>query len=283
MNILDLKWPERLNLNYCDLHLQAKFNNKTYEGHGTSDDFDTAMQIAFVECLERFVRELKDLETTNGLAGHISLEKAIRSSKNELIERHIFLKHFKSQSKFPRTNKYKTNERINSITSYLKSKNMEIVISIIDVNSAESFCLVTLLGFSSERKFGMILGSAFSDSEEYSIEKALIEALRFYIYVVDNPDYSDYDENEFLSLDKPNFEDHGRLALNLEYARWFKNTFIGEDERSNIDINEEINIDVYDSVINDDVPVKFVRASSSSLHNLYVGKQSDDLKPHPFR
>ena len=283
INILDLSWPKRLNLSYCDLHLEAKFNGKVYEGRGTADDFDTALQIAFVESLERSVRETKNLETTNGLAGHSSLEEAIQSSKNELIERHIFLNYFKSALKFPQAKSYKTNNKINSIINYLKSNNVEVVVSIIEVNNEKHFCLVSLFGFNVAKKFGMIIGSALTNSEEKSVEKALTESIRFYVYIADNPEYGYYDENDFSSLTKPNFEDHGRLALNLDYAQWFKNTYFDERERSFIQINQDINIEVYNDIFTEDIPIKFVRACSPTMYDLYVGKQANDLKPHPFR
>ncbi|MEK7358619.1 MAG: hypothetical protein AAB250_19390, partial [Bdellovibrionota bacterium] len=84
----------------------------------------------------------------------------------------------------------------------------------------------------------------------------------------------------------PSFEDHGRLALDSEYAKWFRDNLIQIDPNAQSysetvsDIEYEI---VNQSSLSGKAPLYFVRATSKNVHQLSCGISNLSKKPHPFR
>jgi hypothetical protein len=79
-------------------------------------------------------------------------------------------------------------------------------------------CLCVIDGRDQQNPFGFLIGAAVRASLQDSIVPAFVEATRRAYSLIEIGDEKPIDLGAFMSLERPTFGDHGRLALDLEYA-----------------------------------------------------------------
>jgi hypothetical protein len=272
-----LKWIDDFKILQTDISSEFIFDNQLYIGRGTDLKSDTAILKSFSECIERFGVCYFNLQTTNGVACHPDLNIATQNAYEELIERHLFLNHFHSGIPF-----YKTKPTLILLKQFAKSfeilikENIELNFFLLLESSELYSVMVVASGF--ERTYlpwGYTFGMGTSKEVNIAFEKALIENLRklsFYIKL--KSPIETLSLEKFKSIPNPNFDSHGKLALDLDYAESIKFLFSETGFKStslNLGGVENAEYNLQQIELFKDLPLALAKTTSVEAQSLYVG------------
>lgn len=268
-----LSWIDDLVPGLTDVNVVLQKDGNRYSGWGFGDTADLALTKALAELFERIVLQEYQFATSNGFAAHSSVVDAGRNAIREMYERDLFLCHFLTRTPLSRRSDDLINrsglERMQTwfekqgVTFSLHRLGLYGVVAVLD-------------GRGARHPFGLIFGAAVKDNQLEAALSASIEACRDGARLLakgENGPREAIALSEFLNIQDPSFSDHGRLALDLEYTasiRWF----IEGNEEFQIDNRlHEVSVTEVDprAIEFVDLPLKFVKAKSEMLQDLFVG------------
>lgn len=263
-------------LGISDIEAEIEIYGQKYRGRGTAFDQGIALKKACSESIERFFLHKNRFPTSNGMATHINNESAIKTATLELIERDLFLCRHLTKTPFLKLNF--SNKLIDQVKNLLKDQNINLSFySMGKVNSIQAV-LCTIEGLSSKTPFGYIIGTSSGDFE-CAVESAFLEAYR---------NFAHHKGDQAITLDlffkkssekKIEFTDHGSLALDIEYAKDYKNIFFNSDQTK--ERNELIDLNLCTDILSlkdtpfEDAPLSVVRVFSSNLQHMFTGNTSE--------
>jgi len=304
LEITETLWPEKYEIDLCDTRAQIKIEDKTYFGSGSDNIKDLAILKSFSEAVERFYLLKSKLKTSNGISCHINYDLAFQTSKNELLERDLFLCHFLTKTPFlpvsppPEfsakflTSRLKSQFELEKIeidffTSNRKMKNVEFLVRAIN-------------GLNCIKPFGLIIGSAAKTEFNFQyglhelFEKSFIEAMRQFDFHYNMNPIQTLSINEFSKLKVQTFNDHAKLGLSTDYANKIQFLFDRSFELTkkasmpkSLDVKEMNSNDLYFSETlkysseNHDagflnLPLRVLGLECSELQNLFTGTTTID-------
>jgi len=91
---------------------------------------------------------------------------------------------------------------------------------------------------------------------------------------------------KFREIDQASLEDHGRLGLDLEYASWFRKTYVIEEQQldEHLEIPSSIEFEtILPGTERNRFPLFVVRSSASNTYDLPVDLGKARRIAHPFR
>lgn len=228
MNWTKYTWPQSWWPQISDYSCSIKFMNNTYIGRGTDLNDKISLIKSFSEAAERLVGQYNNLETSNGMSAHLTMELSKQNAEFELIERDIFLLHFYAQIPFTQFNdseKYKIIQHYPFINKFIEMGIDFYFCKLIEEKEKIGVC-VFAFGENYHIPWGMCFGSAVSSSLQMAFSKSLIECLRHLIPLISEECQQDLNLDEFNNLKHHDAEEHFKLGLNLDYADWFKKCFL---------------------------------------------------------
>lgn len=284
-----------------DIGILIKVNEKTYYGRGSDTNEETAYCKALSEAIERSILSIYNLKNTNGLAIHPNFRIAAKNAKDELIERDAFFCHYLLDKGFHQIKI--TSKKINEAVSLV---NCKVTFYELCQSDGSIGILCSINGKEYVKPFGNILGTAYGQGIEEVAEKALIEALRMFIFFCSSSTKLPMSEQEFLSVQDVDFSHHGKLALDLNYSKEFE-IFLNNCK---ISMNSNFPDEIFQTTVLDqslfpipEIPLFFVNVKSELLQNIYTGPTIEkeinwfrlsqvngksmsistiNLRPHPF-
>lgn len=275
LKIDELTWVREFIPNSFDIVANVNINSKDWTGHGFANTKDLALKKAVSEVMERAIA-LNYVNTSNGIASHTDLELAKQNALNELIERDLFLSHFFTRTPFVKNSK--NDELIpTSIKEYIYANGDQIGIYELKKNNiGEGYvCLI-----SNGASWGGILGLSFGEPNKKNelVLKAVVEAFRQYRYeIVTNKFQNKITLNEFKSLGKWTFSNHGNLVQDVEYYQQINDLFPLRDSKINESyVQYKMNMfsfEVFKRPLNDflDCPLHVVRCNAEDIQQLLPG------------
>jgi hypothetical protein len=278
-------WTKTLPTHAFDIQCSFVRNGKHYVGRGTEEDKDLAIIKSTAEMLERFfLDQLKEADSSNGVAVHTEVKIAEISALCELLERDSFFCHYLTKTPFKEIeiSSFPDSPLLQGILTLLRSHGAEIRIGQMRTDSRFSSVVCAIFGLSAQSPFGMTLGTSVKLTVEQALESALIEAARSAIAYLLNPQLlnTKKDSNDNSTFSCP--EDHLRLGLNIDYAIQFREMFFERHWAQFESLGSEIDFDkvsissfkpeLFDGSICMSPPIFMARASSDSLINLFFGE-----------
>lgn len=305
LEIEELDWTKNLKSPLYDFNTIVRVEGEKFYGRGTDKFRDLALKKSIAEAVERsIIKELK-LNSSNGVAVNTDVESAKASALFELVERHIFLSYFISCTPFSKLNKNEISCTLTKdLIDFVESKDGTISISILQVKKVGYFCLASVHGLKRTPSFGLILGSSFSKCRSDAELKAVVESVRTFAHVSSLKKVESINEREFLDLTAPTFEDHGKLALNIDYANKINEKLFcfSVTDRNFLEVEiKHIEYNIFDCKNSSlKIPLYLVRSSGDSFQNLFsgatkpnlinkkaieslIGKFTPNFEVHPFR
>lgn len=272
-------WIEDLMPGWTDVHCTIEAHGQTLHGWGAGATDDLALCKALAEALERAVLLSTNAQNSSGFAAHLTPQGARQNALRELVERDLFLCHF-----YTRTPLSAFVSQIENCMWLEKSqawaKQNGLNIQFYHLGNAGAVCAVS--GTSIQRPFGFVIGASVKDDTEQSALSALIEAARRSVrYLLRQSSSDALSLSGFLALKHPTFNDHGRLALDLDYASKVASLFAHEPP-SNLSHKD---LQIPEVKVNDlnwpdqsmqDCPFYFAQAVSSDSQSLFIGEPSVD-------
>jgi len=218
LRITTLDWPGQYFPGLNDIEAAMVFHGSKFSGRGADQSPEIALYKAIVESIERIVCR-NHMISTQGVAGHLSIEQAKDNAYLEFIERYAYGLHIQELRPFKPIISYqrkifKTNGNVLNLNLHaLKMISPENLNSIVFI--AE--------GISTSESFGGVLGLACERDEQIAIKKASIECFRNLIPAINGI----FDDNIFDdSVDNsPNFSGVKTL-LDPNYCSNFLDQFI---------------------------------------------------------
>jgi hypothetical protein len=277
--LLDIKiehlgWIRNLIPTLTDVTVQLKFGGKIWYGWGSDESEDIALTKALAEVAERLVMQERGFLTSNGIAAHISAQDASIAAVNELRERDLFLCHFYSNTSFAEA-KLTDDFGLTGVREWFKNYGVSFHLYHLGPNGF----LAVLDGREAMYPFGYVMGAALKVGSVASARSAAIEAARSGYWLLEDPGrILPLSMKQFLNLERPKFKDHGRLALNPDYAKKISHLF-GNPSAMMAQSNEDIEFNLEQFRLQapefNDCPLYFARASSDKLQNLFLGQPTD--------
>jgi len=222
LNFTDLNWPTKYGLNFFDVEANFKFLGNNYEGRGSSSiSRDHGIEVAFTEAYERMVIDFNKLNSSNGIASHVELEKAQYNALSEAIERTIFFISFYSKNRFGKV--------------FKKSRINNDLLSEIFLGQARwsNEVFYVTASYITLDEGGVILGLGCSNTIEKSLEKSNREVMRFYSHHKSEP-FQSIDMESFFKIKLFDVIDHARLYLDSTVAN--KLTFSENNDYLSLDL-----------------------------------------------
>jgi ribosomal protein S12 methylthiotransferase accessory factor YcaO len=273
-----LTWPKKLGFSLWDIQVQMTFEGRHYFGRGSGPSEEKAFTKALCEAIERISLQQHGFSTSNGMACHLDLAKAKQFAAFELIERDLFFCHFFSQTPFLLFSQHHLSQLhlplFQSLQKYPHLR--EITFRVYNLGECPEWntVLVCAFGENHSQPFGFVFGSSCKENLTQAIESATVESLRHLMFVLQA------DRNQILMTEELfqqknhwSFEDHGHLALDMNYFEKIRHLFpLTESPYSppNIFLPRMEDISFQELTF---VPAPFhvVKASSSSLQDLFLG------------
>lgn len=273
INISRLSWPVKYNLPIYDYQFTFTKFNQIFIGRGVSRIEEDALTKAVSESIERYLCKKFKFNNTSGLAVHKNDEAGIQVAKNELLERDLFFCHFLTKTKMKELNNQFLNESCHKLLDFFKTHGAHP--ALYKMGGEEMFAVCAIItGFESHlTRFGVIVGSACSNSYCMSAEKALYECMIDFISIIENGSKS-IPLKSFLKLNSPGPHSHLRLGRNCEYAKKFLGSYKIDFNFNSIKSGE---LDIKTSIIEEEfssLGLKFYVASGEQLQPLYFGQTS---------
>lgn len=274
LQVEELSWIKKYYPNMFDITASISIDGERWYGRGHSQDKDTALIIALSEAIERCVG-LQKYQSSNGIATHTDVDSARINSRNELLERDLFLSHFLTRTAYACEKDY---EFINASAVKFITSNNDKVRLFRTWPSNYGVCYIVLIY--GEPMWGAIFGHCFGDQDaEILIEKAFLEAFRQYYHKrANNLLNTNYTLADFCNRSKWDFTDHELLALNVDYFAEIKKLFpnVSTDTHGSVAYRrDEFQVEILkpQNLLLCDSPFVSVRTTSVYAQN---------LKPGPF-
>lgn len=286
-------WVNRLKLaTDIELHsfsCEVNINGLKVKGFGKDKKQDIAIKKSIIEAIERVLIHEYNLETSNGVAGHVIFDLAKKNAINELIERDLFLCHFLTKIPYQEISDELIKPELKKIQYFLEKHKIKISLFYL----GEVGCLGLLDGQYADRSFGYIVSSSYSESIESAIENTVFNLTQSGFYRLnENNDLSDQmplSIEDFKCIKHPNFKHHGLLALHQDYVNSI--SFLFENKKNEIqdrDQNQNQNQKYHlgrpfnrDTIVCNNlvssyavlknIPAHFVQAQSKQAQNLFLG------------
>lgn len=256
--------------NIVDVGISIRIDGKSFYGRGTDYLERVAYCKAFSEAIERAAMNSFQIENSNGLAVHYSIEKAKKNAKYELLERDAFLCKFLLNSGLK-----KINSNFKVLIKRLKDQGIDLNFFEMCRAHDNVGILCVANGGRREIPFGSIIGTSYDDNYNLAEEKSLIEVLRTLSHLDSKKEVGSLSEEEFLLLENINFSHHGQLALNIQYSNKLcniiNNPIINVESNS---VDHDFTYECYDlnKIGIQGLPLFLIQAKNSNLQQLYVGK-----------
>ncbi|MBX3023094.1 MAG: YcaO-like family protein [Bdellovibrionales bacterium] len=257
-----------------DVHCTMTVDGRRIDSWGWENSEDLALCKAFSEGLERIVFLQSGQKTSNGFASHIHQEAAHKNAKMEVVERDLFLCHYLTGTPMHSFLPPEEWLWIDAVNSWSNERKIET--TFFNIANICMVCVIT--GHKSQTPFGMTIGSSANENIEFAAQSSFVEAARQATVFISraNPDDA-LSIQSFQSLEKPNFTDHGRLALHIEYWKSVTHLFDGlpsvkpmqcQPLDKNSLSSERIDLNLLNL---SNCPFVFARAFSNHAQNLWTG------------
>ncbi|MFZ4402870.1 MAG: YcaO-like family protein [Pseudobdellovibrionaceae bacterium] len=284
----DLTWIQNVFPGWVDVFSKIEINGTSVSGWGADQDPTTALTKSIAECLERYVlHKNKNFLTSNGMAAHTGPEKARLNAGFELLERDLFLCHFYTQT--PLAPFAEQNLNAYPWISSAKKFAEDIRFRMTFYRLGPSGAVCTLDCMQSNEPLGYVISSAYKSTVEESLRSSFIESARRAFLLNDkdkinsSPSITALALADFLQIPQPTFGDHGRLALDPNYASQYLNPlFRNLDSGPQMDVVEihfsDLNIEMipWCSPHSSPCPFYFARATSTKVQNLFLGQPTNN-------
>lgn len=301
VKIESAEWIGEILPGWTDICCTVNFGDREVVAWGASDSTDVALLKAFAEAAERGVFLKGSAGTSNGFAAHLNREDARKNALNELLERDLFLCHFLTNTPFKSldVSLLKDSSQIARINAF--STRLGLRTRYFHLGRSGVLCVCD--GLFNQPKVGFVVGASYKEDINLSFLGATVETLRqahFNEKLRVNRQLKVLTLSQFSELAQPRFEDHGALALDVEYAESISNLF---ENVATVNINQVDSncISIIDLPWIDEgyCPFFFAQASASRAQQMFVGlpKKSKlnldrlmeasgsrqiNSKPHPF-
>lgn len=289
LEVHELTWIQEILPNWSDIVCSLTVDGRKIYGWGAAQSSDTALVKAFAEALERHALYGLDVKTSNGMAAHLVRANARQGAIAEVIERDQFLCHFLTQTPFSPISE--TKHALWSWSKRLKdwSTRYQLQVGLFHLGKTGVVCAID--GRHTQTPFGYIIGAANKDELESSALSAFIEAARRAARNIEQPELMHpLAVTDFLSLERPDFHDHGRLALDLSYAEQISVLFSHpkydgspcDGENKEIDQHlvsvQDVSspMSTQENNILHDCPFVFAHASSLVTQSIYLGRNAEE-------
>jgi hypothetical protein len=273
LNVEHTTWIKEFFPFLTDAVVHVHFDGLQFDGWGWATNDQTALAKALAESLERIVLQQSKFQTSNGIAAHLDFARAAEAAKCELIERDLFLCHFYGKTPFVPFENRDLLEPVEKFSAWLHSKKAAIRFYHLGENGA--ICVIDCRGAG----FGYSFGTAIKETPALSILASAIEAGRNVHRILSGvAPVKTLTLQEFNNIKKPQFSDHGKLTLDLEYADQISYLFDQADIRPHARLkNIEIERLYLHGELLEGCPLSFARASSASAQTLFLGSPTRSL------
>jgi hypothetical protein len=267
-------WIKQWIPKFHDFKAEITINQTVYTGRGIDQNLDTAFTKACVEAVERFICDEHKIYST-GVAGHSDIEQANLGAQLELLERDAFLCHYLTKTPMKLIDP-EIHLKIDFIEIQEKLKRHNIEFNFYKLSS--SYDLEIVLCLSVLKQGGFIIGLSCSPSIQKSQEKAFLECITNTVAYIEEHCPGAISEEVFLNKENVKSLDHFCLNLNDGEINKltsvlgnkeiiFKNAVLPEIDYENLSSRNEL-------IANS--PIKFVRAKSDQVQNIFYGKTIED-------
>jgi ribosomal protein S12 methylthiotransferase accessory factor YcaO len=277
IKVRKLTWTESWAPGLHEYSAMLSYNGEDLYGHGTDFDSKIALTKAVAEVMERKTQRENKIKSSNGMAAHSTTNKAIEAAKNELIERHVYLSgHLNDHSIKPLTS-FKLSENMQIFFENIKSHNLEVIIN--ELGTFNNLHIVQVLTSDKNGNFGLSMGLGCEQDLNKAIEKAMIESFRRAVWAKESQHTSEMSLDRFKQLGHFSHADHRELALNVEYAKAYKEYLMKRYNNQSHNYSTECNFKLAD-LVNENSPFKFAKVSSPELQDVYLGPHKEEFIPH---
>lgn len=276
LEIVENQWPKRYWPGLSDILVKMAVPNVgILVGRGIAFDGDLALTKASAEVIERYALSKSNLISSNGLAVGSDFQMAKANAISELVERDLLLCHFVSG--LPLSKVFE--EVVDLPAPLLDLLNKEgIALEIFEGKESNHGTLVVVRanGRNANRPFGFIFGFGLKEKLKLSIEAALFECLRDLMYVLSKTDLPVHSLFEFQKIQKPDFVDHMRLNLDIEYSV-SNDKFFSNEQKINQDVVDYSDVEFLITDLKSGLAdigakdISVVQASSASTNVLRAG------------
>ncbi|MFZ3228969.1 MAG: YcaO-like family protein [Pseudobdellovibrio sp.] len=268
LTLVEFIWANELNFNLFDIEATLNIESEVYIGRGTDSNKHSAIHKSVSECIERYLVNRLNLQTSSGLALHTNAKLAKKNAQFEIYERDQFLCHFLSNTTFSKTNNCSPFvEKVKALTQAKKWKTDTYILN----NKNNVFTVACAI-----KKNGLFLGLSTKDNLTEALNQSTIEALRNWIHII-------YFKNNYtaLKLKMENIKtpkEHGDFYLNNQ--NYLKIQHLFEDKY--ISIKDEIyplveahEIDLKSFSILENIGLSCFLAESKFAQPLFFGLQNE--------
>lgn len=174
-------WTTRYSFDLFDYEVTGEFQGVKLTSRGLDANKEIALEKACSEFLERMVCVVEDLNS-EGMAVSATVDAALHA-RNELLERYYLRQHLTGKIGFREidSKKFMLSSKVekqfnSSVNFYQMKANGGFGI----VCKTQSYALDQVFSF----------GFSYSDNQNHSIEKSLMEALPNFVWKMENPDFN---------------------------------------------------------------------------------------------
>ena len=168
LKVKKLSWGELYYDRLVDFRISINLFGEIVTGTGIDCNEDMAFLKAFSEAVERSYCKKLNLRS-HGVSAHWSKEEAINCSKNELIERDIFLCHFLTGTAARRIQ----NDEVIRLNSILSEKSGRLKVYELTMLNGRH----VILAVGEKGHIGSVIGVAANKKYELAVEKSILECL----------------------------------------------------------------------------------------------------------
>lgn len=222
LRVTNYSWPQKYLLDYHDIALTLKIENKEFLGRGGGSTSNEAIVKAMAEAIERAAIGYNDLSTSNGLAAHFNSEEAKKNAKAELIERDQFFCHFLTKANAaPLDSSDFLSAQQGKLMKLLEEKKIETKFYKFQTSQEHFSVSCVVNGKNFNRPFGLIVGLGCCEKLSVAAERAFLEALRSIVAASELGERVAISLKEFSALKVYSPKEHRMLASDLQYASQF--------------------------------------------------------------
>ncbi len=275
---IEHRWLRDLLPDFYSHTVSFTYKNKEYTGRASANSKSLSFEKAATEAIERaiFFEEL-NCSTTNGLALHVSQEKARDAAICELIERDLFFCHYLTQAPMREVTLENSPSFLSEIKKHYAHHQIKIKIGLL-YSSQELHCsLCIAFGRNCEKApFGNLIGLGIAKDKDEAITKSLLECIPNIEAHLAGVGISQMSLELFNQKETFSPEEHLALSLNLEndhylYQLFKKNTDFIPTLPQNIE-TKEIPLPEWCQKSG----LHAYHATSNNAQAFYVGKTSLD-------
>lgn len=216
LEITAREWIGSVFKGWTDTSCSLNWEGRRLTAWGADSDPDRSLLKSFAESLERIALFTSDQTNSNGFAAHLNREGADRNARNEVVERDLFFCHFLTDSPFPPLPaEDKAGDWVKTARAWVSGHGARL--RFFRLGATGALCVID--GLEAPRPYGLLLGLSAQEDPADSIRSAFIEAGRAAHLQFSAPDSPSLTLEQYRELKDPTFSDHGRLALNPDYAR----------------------------------------------------------------